>query len=75
MWSMTPLEQFAHALEETAFPAADMIDSGFPPRDVLAPLGALFEPRDLLTATAVLEAAAPLLAETLLLVPQQGRMV
>ena len=31
---MTPLEQFAHALEETAFPAADMIDSGFPPRDV-----------------------------------------
>jgi hypothetical protein len=42
---------------------------------VLEPLQSAFGPGDLLTATAVLEAAAPVLAETLTLVPQRGRLL
>jgi hypothetical protein len=37
--------------------------------DVLAPLGTVLAPRDLRTATAILEAAAPMICEDVLLVP------
>jgi hypothetical protein len=83
---MTPLEQFAYALLESAAPVTEIVDDVcyVPPHPeelrallgtVLAPLETLFEPRDLLTATAVLEAAAPVLVETMMLVPRQGPLL
>src|SRR3954449_12662768 len=81
-WDMTPLAQFVGALLESTAPVTQILDDidlapdPLEPDDmqallgnVLAPLAALFEPRDLLVATAVLEAASPILAETLMLVP------
>ena len=79
---MTPLTEFVDAVLECTAPVAEILDevsfSPAPPdrdelRDLLgsmlAPLEALLNPRDLLIATAVLEAATPRLAQSLLLVP------
>jgi hypothetical protein len=81
---MTPLDQLTYALLESTAPVTEILDDvELAPAaedirplvgSILAPLEALFAPRDLLTATAVLEAATPLLMETVLLVPN-GRPV
>jgi hypothetical protein len=81
---MSPLEQLAYALAESTAPMTDILDDvqltpylgDVAPlvSSLLEPLEALFAPRDLLVAAAVLEAATPLLAETVLLVPN-GRPV
>ena len=86
---MTPLSEFVEAVLECTAPVTQILDevsfTPYPPdadelRDLLSsmlkPLEALLAPRDLLTATAVLEAATPRLAESLLLVPEPtGRPV
>ena len=86
---MTPLSEFVAAVLECTAPVTQILDevsfTAVPadPDDLrdllqsmLAPLEALLTPRDLLTATAVLEAATPRLAESLLLVPEpSGRPV
>jgi hypothetical protein len=60
---MTPLAQLVLALLESSDPVADLGDDALM-RTALAPLESLFAPRDLLTATAVLEAVTPMIAET-----------
>jgi hypothetical protein len=77
---MTPLAQLVDALLESTAPVTqilDDVDLSYEPPDpddmrrllgsVLAPLEQLYAPRDLLTATAVLEAVAPMILETTLL--------
>ena len=81
---MTPLLQLVDALLESTDPVysiVDDVDLSDDPRTalgaILAPLERLYEPRDLLVATAVLEAVAPMLQETglLLAAPRAGRPV
>jgi hypothetical protein len=65
---MTPLAQLVEALLESTDPIIDL--PGDPQTMVgaiLAPLEQLYDSRDLLIATAVLEAAVPLLQQTSLL--------
>jgi hypothetical protein len=77
---MTPLAQLVDAILESTAPVTqilDDVDLSFDPPDpddmrmllssILAPLEQLYQPRDLLIATAVLEAVAPMIAETSLL--------
>jgi hypothetical protein len=63
---MTPLAQLVSALLESSDPVADIGDDLIM-RTALAPLESLFAPRDLLTATAVLEALTPMIVETTVL--------
>ena len=81
---MTPLLQPVDALLESTDPVfsiVDDVDLSPDPRAALsaipAPLEQLYEPRDLLVATAVLEAVAPMLHQTglLLAAPSTGRPV
>lgn len=81
---MTPLHQLVDALLESTDPVFAIIDDVDLAPDargaisaILAPLEQLYEPRDLLVATAVLEAVAPLLHETgiLLCTPTSTRPV
>jgi hypothetical protein len=81
---MTPLLQLVDALLESTDPVYSIIDdadlSGDPRQAlgaILAPLEQLYDPRDLLVATAVLEAVAPMLHQTgmLLAAPPAGRPV
>lgn len=78
---MTPLEQLVDALMESADPVLDLVDGTHEARlllsATLAPLEQLYAARDLLVATAVLEAITPLLADTTLLLaaPPVGRPV
>jgi hypothetical protein len=86
---MTPLAQLVDALLESTAPVTQILDevafAPIPPdpdelREILsgalAPLESLLDPRDLLIATAVLEAAAPRLLESVLLLPEPaGRPV
>jgi hypothetical protein len=81
---MTPLLQLVDALLESTDPVFSIVDdvhlSGDPREAlelILAPLEQLYEPRDLLVATAVLEAVAPMLHQTgmLLATPPAGRPV
>jgi hypothetical protein len=81
---MTLLLQLVDALLESTDPVYSIIDGvdlAPDPRDalgaILAPLEQLYEPQDLLTATAVLEAVAPMLHQTglLLAASPQGRPV
>ena len=81
---MTPLLQLVDALLESTDPVysiVDDVDLSDDPRTalgaILAPLEQLYEPRDLLVATAVLEAVAPMLHQTglLLSTPPTGRPV
>ena len=77
---MTPLAQLVDALLESTEPVTrilDDVDLSFEPPDpdemrvilgsILAPLEQLYQPRDLLIATAVLEAVTPMILETRLL--------
>jgi hypothetical protein len=77
---MTPLAQLIDALLESTAPVTqilDGVDLSYDPPDpdemrmmlgsVLAPLEQLYRPRDLLIATAVLEAVTPMILETSLL--------
>jgi hypothetical protein len=77
---MTPLSQLVGVLLESALPVTQILDdidlSLEPPapeemrmllRGALAPLETLFAGRDLLIATAVLEAAMPMIVETTML--------
>jgi len=84
MRHMTPLLQLVDALLESTDPVfsiVDDVDLSPDPRAalsaILAPLEQLYEPRDLLVATAVLEAVAPMLHQTGLLFasPSTGRPV
>lgn len=63
---MTPLAQLVSALLESSDPVADIADEELT-RTALEPLESLFAPRDLLIATAVLEAITPLVLETTVL--------
>jgi hypothetical protein len=81
---MTPLHQLVDALLESTDPVFSIIDEVDLVTDargalsaILAPLEQLYEPRDLLIATAVLEAVAPMLHQTGLLLASspQGRPV
>jgi len=81
---MTPLVQLVEALLESTDPVYSIIDDVDLAPDartalstILAPLAELYEPRDLLVATAVLESVAPMLHQTglLLAVPPAGRPV
>jgi hypothetical protein len=81
---MTPLLQLVDALLESTDPVYSIVDDVNPSDDarstlsaILAPLEQLYEPRDLLVATAVLEAVAPMLHQTgmLLAAPPAGRPV
>jgi hypothetical protein len=74
---MTPLFQLVDALLETSDQLIDDVDAHATLLSILAPLEQLYEPHDLLIATAVLEAVAPLLHHTGLLLagPPQGRPV
>ena len=81
---MTPLHQLVDAILESTDPVysiVDDVDLSDDPRTalgaILAPLEQLYEPRDLLVATAVLEAVAPMLHQTglLLAAPPAGRPV
>jgi hypothetical protein len=63
MRDMTPLAQLITALLESSDPVADIGDD-LMMRTALAPLESLFAPRDLLVATAVLEAVTPMIRET-----------
>ena len=79
---MSPLLQLVDALLESTDPVfsiVDDVDHSPDPRAalsaILAPLEQLYDPRDLLVATAVLEAVAPMLHQTglLLSAPPAGR--
>ena len=81
---MTPLHQLAEALLESTDPVFSIVDDVDLAPDarsalsaILAPLEQLYAPQDLLVATAVLEAVAPLLHQTemLLATPPTGRPV
>ena len=81
---MTPLHQLVDALLESTDPVYSIVDDVELAPDaraalsaILAPLEQLYEPHDLLIATAVLEAVAPMLHQTglLLSAPPQGRPV
>ncbi|WP_028062116.1 hypothetical protein [Solirubrobacter soli] len=81
---MTPLHQLVDALLESTDPVFSIIDDVDLAPDargalsaILAPLEQLYQPQDLLVATAVLEAVAPLLHQTemLLAAPPSGRPV
>ena len=84
---MTPLLQLVDALLESTDPVFSVIDDVHLAPDpgdaraalsaILAPLEQLYEPRDLLVATAVLEAVAPMLTHTGMLLgsPPAGRPV
>jgi len=74
---MTPLLQLVDALLETTDQLIDDVDPHATLLAVLAPLEQLYEPHDLLIATAVLEAVAPMLQQTelLLAMPPVGRPV
>ena len=81
---MTPLLQLVDALLESTDPVFSIVDDDDLSSDpraalsaILAPLEQLYEPRDLLVATAVLEAVAPMLHQTGLLFasPSTGRPV
>jgi hypothetical protein len=84
---MTPLAQLVDALLESTDPVLqvlDDVDLAPSPGDarmmlgaMLAPLEQLYDPRDLLVATAVLEAVVPMILQTnLVLAPQPtGRPV
>jgi hypothetical protein len=84
---MSPLAQLVDALLESTDPVVavlDDVDLAPGPGDarmmlsaMLAPLEQLYDPRDLLVATAVLEAVVPMILRTnLLLAPQPaGRPV
>jgi len=81
---MTPLLQLVDAILESTDPVYSIVDDvGLAPdaraalSAILAPLEQLYEPHDLLIATAVLEAVAPMLHQTGLLLasPPQGRPV
>jgi len=81
---MTPLLQLVDALLESTDPVYAIVDDVDLAPDaraalsaILAPLEQLYEPHDLLIATAVLEAVAPMLHQTgvLLASPTQGRPV
>jgi hypothetical protein len=63
---MTPLAQLVCALLESSDPVADLGDDVMM-RAALEPLESLFAARDLLTATAVLEAVTPMILETTVL--------
>ena len=78
---MTPLAQLVEALLESTDPVLsilDDVDLAPGPGEarlmlsaMLAPLEQLYDPSDLLVATAVLEAVVPMIAQTnLLLTPQ-----
>jgi hypothetical protein len=71
---MTPLLQLVDALLESTDPVYSIVDDADLADDprhalgaILAPLEQLYDPRDLLVATAVLEAVAPMLHQTGLL--------
>jgi hypothetical protein len=79
---MTPLTGFVNAVLECAAPVTQILDEVSCPSlapdaeelrellsGALAPLESLLCARDLLVATAVLEAAAPRLEESLMLLP------
>jgi hypothetical protein len=82
---MSPLAQLVDALLESTDPVLSILDdvSLAPSPDdarlalsaMLAPLEQLYDPRDLLVATAVLEAVTPMILETNLLLapPPTGR--
>ncbi|HWK27921.1 MAG TPA: hypothetical protein VNS09_15255 [Solirubrobacter sp.] len=81
---MTPLAQLVDALIDTADPVLTVTDNASDDEDAQALLGAmlarlegLYAPRDLLIATAVLEAVTPMLVETNVLLTTQpvGRPV
>ena len=81
---MTPLHQLVEALLESTDPVFSIVDDVDLAPDarsalsaILAPLEQLYAPQDLLVATAVLEAVAPLLHQTemLLATPPTGRPV
>ena len=67
---MTPLAQLVNALLESTDPVLSILDDAACDdarpmlSAALAPLELLYEPRDLLTATAVLEAVAPMILQT-----------
>jgi hypothetical protein len=68
---MTPLLQLVDALLESTDPVYSIVDDADLADDprtalgaILAPLEQLYDPRDLLVATAVLEAVAPMLQRT-----------
>jgi hypothetical protein len=70
---MTPLHQLIDALLDATDHVIDEVDLHV----ILAPLEQLYEPHDLLIATAVLQAVAPMLHQTglLLATPPTGRPV
>jgi hypothetical protein len=79
---MTPLHQLVDALLESTDPVYSIVDDIELAPDahgalasILAPLEQLYEPRDLLIATAVLETVAPMLHQTGLLLSAAGRPV
>jgi hypothetical protein len=80
---MTPIAQLVDALLESTAPVNQILDevsyAPVPPdpdelrallSEALAPLDLLLSPRDLLITTAVLEAVAPRLLESAMLLPQ-----
>jgi len=74
---MTPLHQLVDALLETTDQLMDDSDPHATLLASLSPLEQLYDPHDLLIATAVLEAVAPMLHHTglLLSAPPAGRPV
>jgi hypothetical protein len=81
---MTPLHQLVEAILESTDPVYSIVDDVELAPDahsalasILAPLEQLYQPQDLLIATAVLEAVAPMLQQTglLLSAPAVGRPV
>jgi len=81
---MTPLHQLVDALLDSTDPVFSIIDDVDLALDaraalsaILAPLEQLYDASDLLVATAVLEAVAPMLHQTelLLTAPPAGRPV
>jgi hypothetical protein len=61
---MTPLHQLVDALLETTDQLVDDLDPHATLLAVLTPLEQLYDPRDILITTAVLEAVAPMLQRT-----------
>jgi len=79
---MTPLHQLVDALLESTDPVYTIIDDVELAPDphtalsaILSPLEALYQPQDLLIATAVLEAVAPMLQQTGMLLSASGRPI
>jgi hypothetical protein len=77
---MTPLHQLVEAILESTDPVYSIVDDVELAPDahsalaaILAPLEQLYQPQDLLIATAVLEAVAPMLHQTGLLLTASGR--